>query len=211
MSRVQYHGVQGLVRGIVKAVALIQGAQAARKQELAIIRAEISRRGGETSIEGKYGTETLRLTDESRDEHGRLLVVYHCEGWRQYGSRHPARLASLSYLCGTDDNGPFAVRIAGTITTVSAAIAWLTPAAARKPGTVRQGNVYAVPYHGDKPVTVIGRHCLCHGELVDGDNVYLIHSAPEGRVSHATILLSGAGWTLVAQRRLDTVRGRTRD
>jgi hypothetical protein len=107
---------------------------------------EIRRRGGETEIEGTYGTEYLTIADRA----GRLVLA-HAEGWRSYGKRQPARRASLSYLWGPDDagSGPWAVRVPGTITTVAAALDWLTPAAVKEAQQEgrrvrRQGDVYAV-------------------------------------------------------------------
>lgn len=109
---------------------------------------EVARRGGEIDIEGQYGTEILGCTDH-RGSNGRETCVLHCSGWRQYSRAYGAARASLSYLCGVDDSGRWAVRIPGTITTVDDAIAYLEPAAvrsARERGkrVQRQGDVYAV-------------------------------------------------------------------
>jgi hypothetical protein len=108
--------------------------------------AEIARRGGETVIENK--TSVTRLAIADRDKQARLMLL-HADGWRHYSNRFGARFATLSYLYGVDDAGPWAVRVPGTVTTVAAALAWITPAevtAARVAGRriARQGDVYAV-------------------------------------------------------------------
>ncbi|WP_329317191.1 hypothetical protein OG723_44375 (plasmid) [Streptomyces sp. NBC_01278] len=107
---------------------------------------EILRRNGDNRIVGQYGTTWLEITDRQEG-----MVLLHAEGWRSYGKRQPARLARLSYLWGPDDAGagPWAVRVAGTVTTVAEALTWLTPAevaAAEAKGrrVRRQGDVYAV-------------------------------------------------------------------
>jgi hypothetical protein len=105
---------------------------------------EIRLRGGETEIVGKYGVERLAIVSQ-RDG----LVLLRAEGWRKYGTRHPARIAALAYLAGEDDAGPWAVRVAGTCTTVGHALDFIEPAdvkAARAAGrrVLRQGDVYAV-------------------------------------------------------------------
>jgi hypothetical protein len=111
---------------------------------LAVYTAEIGRRGGETSIEhDKDRYRHLAVTD-TRDG----LYLLHVRSWRYYKTAKP-RLASLSYLCGTEDGQLWAVRVPGTIMSVPAALAWLEPAAvtrARAAGkrVLRQGDVYAV-------------------------------------------------------------------
>lgn len=109
------------------------------------VRDEIRRRGGETWIEGKYKTAHLELTDK-RDG----LVLVHAEGWRSY-DKAPARTARLSYLWGRDDagSGPWAVRVPGSITTVTDALDWLTPAPVHRALAKglrirRQGDVFAI-------------------------------------------------------------------
>ncbi len=111
--------------------------------------AEIRRRGGEVSIAS--GTSRSNLRDhylEVTDRSGGLTVL-HVEGWRFYSGRHGSQRASLSYLCGRDDNGDWAARIPGTIETVAAALHWITPAAVHKAKALgktvhRQGDVYAI-------------------------------------------------------------------
>lgn len=106
---------------------------------------EIRRRGGETEIEGQYGTTHLSIAD--RDVRARMVLM-RAEGWRKYGS-HPARYVKLAYLCGVDDNGRWAVRVPGTFTSVRGALDWLTPAAVKKARDKgqrvwRQGDVYLI-------------------------------------------------------------------
>jgi hypothetical protein len=106
--------------------------------------AEIARRGGETVIDGRYGTQEVTIADRRNG-----LAVMRAEGWRQYGRHGTARWVALSYLCGREDGQVWAVRVPGTIETVQAALAWLTPAAvtaAQNAGrrVERQGDVYTV-------------------------------------------------------------------
>ncbi|MGC4950998.1 hypothetical protein ACLQ2N_33005 [Streptomyces sp. DT224] len=117
-----------------------------RARQLAAATQEIRRRGGETAITGRTSLARLKITDR-RDG----LVLVHAEGWRHYSSRVPARYARLSYLWGPDDagSGPWAVRVAGTITSVADALDWLTPADVKKGlekglRVRRQGDVYAI-------------------------------------------------------------------
>lgn len=110
------------------------------------IEAEIARRGGETAIPDKHSVTRLGIADRDRAA-GLTLVAAH--GWRYYSSREGAHRASLVYLYGVDDAGPWAVRVAGTCATVAATLEWLTPtevrdAAARGRRVRRQGDVYAV-------------------------------------------------------------------
>ncbi|MEU9925056.1 hypothetical protein AB0H51_27875 [Streptomyces griseoluteus] len=142
---------------------------------------EIRRRGGETEIVGKFGTEYLDIADRS----GRLVLM-HAEGYRAYGKRNPARWATLSYLWGPDDagSGPWAVRVPGTITTVREALGWLTPAAVKKAEEKglrvrRQGDVYAIE-------TTKRRDGDGVADLPDGHQWrpgtrYLVHTPADGR------------------------------
>jgi len=105
--------------------------------------AEIERRGGETAIEGQYGTSELVIADR-RDG----LTLLRADGWRKYG-RQGSRHVSLSYLCGRENGQTWAVRVPGTVATVRSAIDWITPAEAKKAlqsgrRVERQGDVYAV-------------------------------------------------------------------
>lgn len=116
--------------------------------------AEIRRRGGETIIEGRYDPFPLEITDRVRvrandRDRTKRMAVLHADGWRQYSRRFGAQRARLSYLCGWDDNGVWAVRVAGTITTVREALDAITPAAVKQAldkgkRVLRQGDVYAI-------------------------------------------------------------------
>jgi hypothetical protein len=131
-----------------------------------LFRKEIGRRGGEIRIETKDTYEYVRLSDGIPQEFpleeaisfinspydwvkSRLFVL-RAEGWRQYSRGHGAHHATLSYLCGVDDSGRWAVRIPGTIESVSYALGWIKPAAVyaaecKGKTVVRQGDVYCVP------------------------------------------------------------------
>lgn len=100
------------------------------------------------------------------------------EGWRKYDSRHPARRASLAHLCGVDDSGTWAVRVAGTVITVQEALEWMTPAEVKRAmeagrTVLRQGDLY-----------IVRTRCRKHderGEYIDGrhtwssDSRWLLH------------------------------------
>lgn len=111
--------------------------------------AEIEARGGETAIYDKSSPSgRLRLLDR-RTVNGQRLYLLGVNGWRSYSTKSRSRLVSLRYLAGQDDAGPFAVRVAGTITTVLQALDDLTPAAVRDAQergkrVRRQGDVYAI-------------------------------------------------------------------
>jgi hypothetical protein len=117
---------------------------------LARYRKVIATRGGELTIEEKSRRVLLQISDR-RDG----LAVLHAEGWRHYSSRFGARHATLSYLCGADDNGPWAVRVPGTVRTVGDAVDWVTPAAVKAAAqsgrrVLRQGDTYAVESRVDR-------------------------------------------------------------
>ncbi len=106
--------------------------------------AEITRRGGETTIESQSSTYHLAIVDRDPAQRMTLLAV---AGWRRYGQRHS--WAALAYLCGVDDAGPWAVRVPGDTATVGDALAWITPAAVKEARAAgrrvsRQGDVYAI-------------------------------------------------------------------
>jgi hypothetical protein len=111
---------------------------------VAIYSDEITRRGGETMIQtGKNSECGLSVTDRRGG-----LTLLNVDGWRYYSTRGQWR-ASLSYLCGTDDSGRWAVRVPGNITTVAKALEWVTPADVRKAEwnglrVRRQGDIYAI-------------------------------------------------------------------
>lgn len=160
---------------------------------------EIRRRGGETTIEGKHSTETLAVTD-SRDG----MALLHAEGWRHYGSRTPARWARLSYLCGVDDAGPWAVRVTGTLTKVGQALAEITPTEvkdARRRGlrVARQGDVWAIEVTQGRADTgtdmvVADSH---HWRASTG---FLVHRPEDGR-RHRPVRISWPARFVVAHGR----------
>jgi hypothetical protein len=133
-------------------------ARAARRI-LARYAAEITRRGGETAIYARDSRQDLRITDRHRG-----LALLHADGWRWYGGREQMhRRAALSYLCGTDDSGPWAVRVPGDLTRVTAAEHWVTPArvleaASHGRRVRRQGDIYAIeaPRRHDTPTGWVG-------------------------------------------------------
>jgi hypothetical protein len=107
-------------------------------------RREIRRRGGEIDIVGRYGTEVVDEISRKWD-----LVLMRAEGWRQYSRAFGARRAQLAYLCGHDDSGVWAVRVAGTCLSVRDALEWLMPRPVRQAldrGLVvsRQGDIYII-------------------------------------------------------------------
>jgi hypothetical protein len=121
-----------------------------------IFLAEIEARGGETEIvTSKSGRSvTVECVDAKRDPHGsKTLYLYKASAWRYY-TRDYSRPATLAYLCGVDDNGPWAVRVPEKITCVRDATAWLEPSSvteARNAGkdVTRQGDVYVIPSKRD--------------------------------------------------------------
>ncbi len=144
-------------------------------------RNEISRRGGELTIAGKdYETE-LQIVDRVP---GQRMMLLHAAGWRYYGRRTPASWATLSYLVGHDDAGRWAVRVPGTITTVRAALVWITPkqvadavAAGRR--VLRQGDVYAV--ETTKKYDGAGADQLPAAHTWNPRTRYLTHAPEDGR------------------------------
>jgi len=116
------------------------------QQKLSLaIRDHIRARGGETSIVGRCDTEVDMREYAPRKK----LILLAAEGWRQYSRAYGARRARLAYLGGRDDSGIWAVRIPGTVTSIRAALAWLTPRAVREAQArgvrvIRQGDVYFV-------------------------------------------------------------------
>lgn len=144
--RVSAAGVDPLEVPLLERVAV-------RKHELRARRAaeyvaEVRRRGGEVDIEGAYGTEELEMVECWTHRHDQLALL-RCEGWRQYSRAYGARRARLAYLCGLDDNGPFAVRVPGSCESVAEALTYVEPPEVRRAreagrAVLRQGDVYAV-------------------------------------------------------------------
>ena len=168
-------------------------ADRARERMVALYTAEIERRGGETSINGRYGTEYLYPS--GRDLRAGLVLL-HAEGYRDYGSRKGCHWSRLSYLCGTDDSGRWAVRVPGTITGTWAAVSWLTPAAVQRAIRLgrrvrRQGDVYAIEMkrQGDTKTGWVGddrRRDPATGQWItshhwNADTRYLTHHPEDGR------------------------------
>lgn len=108
-------------------------------------RQEITRRGGETTIEGQHQTVHVDVADRDLRTG---LVLMRAEGWRKYGQQGNRHVA-IAYLCGMDDGYPWAARVAGNITNVRAALDSITPQVVKDAATAgkkvkRQGDVYAV-------------------------------------------------------------------
>ncbi|MGW2181280.1 hypothetical protein ACWCXX_24905 [Streptomyces sp. NPDC001732] len=110
--------------------------------------AEIARRGGETYIEGEKGrvADTLSITERDKATGTMLLRA---SGWRYYSRAFGSRHVELAYVYGTDDAGPWAVRVPGTITSLAKALEWMEPAEVTKARTSgrrvrRQGDIYAI-------------------------------------------------------------------
>jgi hypothetical protein len=96
----------------------------------------------------KAGSLRLSVADAKRVD-GRWTLLLHAEGWAQYSRAVGRYHASLSILGGFDDNGTWAVRVPGTLTTVAEGLAWLKPAAVRNAEeagkrVLRQGDVWIV-------------------------------------------------------------------
>jgi hypothetical protein len=115
---------------------------------------EIQKRGGETEILGKKNRVNASLSLKETSEKRGKLTLLTAHGWRFYSNRFGSRLASLAYLCGIDDNGPWAVRIPGTIVSIKDAIDWVEPNAVKKARSknqkiLRQGDVYVIQSRKD--------------------------------------------------------------
>lgn len=105
---------------------------------------EIRNRGGEVSVTVSGRRVDVQLID--RDPQSHLYL---------FATEREARRAGLAYLCGRDDNGPWAVRVESNIATVAAAIEFITPPAVRvaqEKGAqvLRQGDVYVVASEEDQ-------------------------------------------------------------
>jgi hypothetical protein len=146
-------------------------------------RAEILRRGGEVTIHGKGNRVTAVLELIDRDP-GQGISLVKAAGWRYYSSRTPQRYVELAYLYGTDDSGPWAVRVPGTTVTVAAGLAWLTPkdvanAIAKGLKVRRQGDVYAIETTARRDGD--GATDLPDGHQWRKSTRYLIHTPADGR------------------------------
>lgn len=108
--------------------------------------AEIVRRGGEAVILGEKERVSAALAITERDKVSRLMLL-RAEGWRHYSDGF--RYIKLAYVYGTDDAGPWAVRVPGTLATLEEALAWMEPAEVTKARAKgrriwRQGDIYAI-------------------------------------------------------------------
>ena len=164
-----------------------------RTQMVRLYTAEITRRGGEVTIAGRFTSE--RLYPSGQDTRARLVLL-HAEGYRDYGSDEGCHWARLSYLCGVDDSGRWAVRVPGTITGTWAAVSWLTPAAVQRAIRLgrrvrRQGDIYGIEMkrQGDTATGWVGddrRRDPKTGEWVtshhwNAETRYLTHHPEDGR------------------------------
>ncbi|MFJ5635082.1 hypothetical protein ACIQF5_20895 [Streptomyces goshikiensis] len=146
-------------------------------------RAEIRRRGGETAVFGKNDrvTGSLHLVDRDR---GQRIILVKAAGWRYYSTRTPQAYVELAYLHGTDDAGPWAVRVPGTMTTVREALAWLTPNEVVKAldkglRVRRQGDVYAIETSAKRDGD--GTWDLPEGHTWRANTRHLVHTPADGR------------------------------
>jgi hypothetical protein len=94
------------------------------------------------------------------------------------------RYVELAYLYGTDDAGPWAVRVPGTVRSVAEGLSWLTPAAVAKAQAEgrrvrRQGDVYAVETTARRD----GRGVADLPEAHEwrASTRYLVHNPDDGR------------------------------
>jgi hypothetical protein len=134
----------GVVRGEYRDPLSTPLVARANTRLVAIYSEVIESRGGETTIEEKSRSIPLAVQDRA---HGMTLLS--ASGWRHYSSRFGARPATITYLCGRDDNGRWAVRVPGTVATVAEALDAITPAPVKKAleagrPVLRQGDVYAI-------------------------------------------------------------------
>lgn len=150
----------------------------------ALVVAEIRRRGGETSISGKYDTDTLSV----RDARGNTVLLA-AEGWRQYSHRFGARRASIAYVGGRDGHQVWAVRVPSTIRSVIEALEAIMPREAREAKlrrrkVLRQGDVYAVETRVDRALA--DAPSLPRSHLWDHGSRVLVHvSVADGVEQHA--------------------------
>ena len=174
-----------------------------RRRLLDRYEAEIRRRGGETQIETTGSPAYLRVVERRFS-----LALLRADGWRYYSRRFGSRPASIVYLAGMDDSGPWAVRVPGTIETIADALEWVEPAQVRKARTadktvLRQGDVYAVECRQDRALT--DARALPASHRWDSETRTLHHLPDDGRV-HAPLHVPFPA-RLVRQRVYEMGRG----
>lgn len=200
------------------AAAAIQGETGALHEARTALPAaftdEIRRRGGRTTLITDaygYGWYTREYSLGVRDADPRRgLAVLHAEGWHQRRAHYPARLVSLTYLVGLDDSGLWATRIPGTVETVDAALAAITPAAATGRETRRQGDILLVRLETARATTQSG--VILGSHIWDAETRTLTHSPEDGRAHRpVTVPAEWPGVKLVPQTRYTHLRAPARD
>lgn len=131
---------------------------------------EIARRGFDTTITERYDREIQLKVEDRKD--GLWLLA--CSGWRHYSNRFGQRYVEIAYLCGVDDNGPWAVRVPGNTVTVDDALDYTIPAEVKKAHTagkkvLRQGDVFVIEMKRDSD------HSLPRGHRFDPQQRVLVH------------------------------------
>jgi len=170
-------------------------------------RAEVVKRGGEIEIEGRYNTEIIKQLDMARSGR-RKVYLYGCNGWRQYSKAFGARQASLRYLYGTDDSGKWAVRVPGTIESVTEGLEWLEPALVKRvrergKRVFRQGNLYLVETTKKAADT--------ERDWQNGEHMYFARARVLLHNEHRPLVVPTGHFRAVEQNSLDTNRGRSLD
>ncbi|MFA7086191.1 MAG: hypothetical protein WC145_05925 [Aliarcobacter sp.] len=95
---------------------------------------------GQTVPQGWWQAESQHVVTDRRGRYWVYRGLYSVGRWPR----------KASYLCGVEDGQLWAVRIPSRIRTVAEALEWVVPAAARRPGTIRQGDVFLVPSRVDR-------------------------------------------------------------
>lgn len=131
---------------------------------------EIARRGFDTVIVERYDREIQLKVEDRKD--GLWLLA--CSGWRHYSNRFGQRYVEIAYLCGIDDNGPWAVRVPGNTVTVDQALDYTIPAEVKKANAagkkvLRQGDVFVIEMKRDSD------HSLPRGHRFDPQQRVLVH------------------------------------
>jgi len=184
---------------------------------------EIERRGGETTIfSTPYGcgrSKGFNIPLQCVNTTDGGLVLLRAEGWRFYSRNFGVRKASIAYLCGSDDNGPWAVRVPGTCTSATAALDWHTPVEAKQAlakghKVVRQGDVWVIEKSTrgrDDAETGAGLP-RTHSVTVDGQGRRrLVHTPAAGERKHRAVYLPRGPVGFAVGNRLETRRGGASD